>query len=225
MTMQTMHASADGIIDGLRAIGFHGQLGIDQTPARRAPVLADADGKLARILSCDPEDGDEGGYALEVEIAARPIDEEVWSSTGTRIDPPWPATLGAVVAIIGRREIDLVDELLAGAENREAKRSLHWVKTDVARSHDLRCCRVGDLIAWYGDVSTITALQRLIAEQVRGRVIENARNDDSKALLQSSFWLSRAAVEEEDMILAVAGLRLAGSPHWEVVLGASGDQL
>ena len=60
----------------------------------------------------------------------------------------------------------------------------------------------------------------LIAEHVRSEVFEAARARDMPRLVSKSFWLSRAAVDDDDLLLAVAGLRQAGSTHWELVLDA-----
>lgn len=216
MTIRTMRAQADGIIPELRVVGFHGQLGIDQTPALRAPVFADM-GRLARVVEASPDGA--SGYLLTVDVASKPISEEVWSTTGTRIDPPWPAQLGDVVVIIGRRESEVIDALLAdSATPPKVANFLRWIGTNIDRSDQLRCTRVGELVAWYTSVSAIKALRRLIADQVRTQVIDAARQGDMTRLMSKSFWLSRAAVEVDDLVLAVAGLRQAESPYWELVL-------
>lgn len=218
MTIKTMRSESDGAIPGLQVVGFHGQLGTDQTPACCAPVLADDLGRHVRILESSPVESS-STYTLTIEIGSKPIPEGVWSTTGTRIQPSWPAKLGDIVTIIGTREFGLVDALVKRADG-EVRDFLRWLQTDTDRSEKLRCVRIGELVAWYTKRSTSVVLRQAIAEQVRGQVFHAARASDAVTLLSKSFWLSRAAVDDDDLLLATAGLRHAGSPHWKLVLDA-----
>lgn len=181
----------------MQVIGFHGRLGADQTPARRAAIYA-----------------------------GPTIDEDVWLTTGTRVQPPWTAKSGtAHVLVIGEREELLVPALLTSAGLDTPPRVLaflRWVVTGSERCDELCCARVEGLIAWCTSADEDRALCSLIAGVVRVRVVERLRqaSPNLRELRQLSFWLSRAAVDDADMFLAVAGLREAGHPEWRAVLRA-----
>jgi hypothetical protein len=219
------------MVSGLSVVGFHGRLGENQTPARRAPVLADAKGRLATIIEASPDDGARG-FRLTVEVAPRKIDAGIWSSTGTRIDPPWPTRLGNIVVIVGGREMQRARELAEigeGVPTDEPERVAafaRWLCTDTRRSDDLCCMRVDDLLAWYCTRDEARALWRRIAIVAKRDVIDAAMRNPSM-LERTSLWLSRAAVDDADMFLAVAGVRRAGYRHWQALLDAgvrSGSQ-
>lgn len=228
-----MHSGPDGMVAGLSVVGLHGRLGDNQTPARRAPVLADAKGRLATIVEASAEDGGRRrGFRLTVEVGPRKIDEGIWSSTGTRIDPPWSARLGNIVAIVGGREIQRARELVevgADAPTDEPERVgafVRWLSTDAQRSDDLCCMRVDELIAWYCTRDEARALWRRIATLAKRDIVDAAARNPT-ALERASLWLSRAAVDDTDMYLAVAGVRRAGYRHWQALLDAgirSGSQ-
>lgn len=230
MTTKKMHSDADGVVSGLSVVGFHGRLGENQTPARRGPVFADAKGRLVTIVEASPEDG--SAFHLTVEVAPRKIDEAIWSSTGTRIDPPWPARLGSIVVIVGSREAQRARELIEiGAsmppdEPERVAEFATWLSTDTQRSDGLYCMRVGDLVAWYCTRDEARALWRRIAALAKRDVIDAAARNSSM-LERASLWLSRAAFDESDMYLAVAGARRADYRHWQALLDAgvrSGSQ-
>jgi hypothetical protein len=222
MTIKNKRTQADGTISSLEVVGFHGRLGVDQTPARRAPVYADSKGHLVRILEASPY-GTEGKHTLRIEVGSKQISEQTWASTGTRVSPPWPAKLGDHVVIVGDREINLAAELVARINADTPKRVaafLRWIITATDRSEELRCARVDGVVAWYTNADEIRGLYSQIAVSVRGEVVRCAQRGELRELASKSFWLSRAAVDDSDMFLAVAGLRHAGSPHWKMVLDA-----
>lgn len=220
MTVETLLAGPDETIPGLWVVGFHGRLGFDQTPTHCAPVFADDAVRLVRILEAKPND--DGSCEVRVEIGSRPISDYVWSTTGTRIDPPWPARLGEVIGVIGPRELELIESgsIRPPEQPGELDEFFRWVGTHTGRSDRLRCARVGEMIAWSTRAPVFDGLQAVIAEHVRTQVFTAARGRDMQRLISKSFWLSRAAVDDEDLLLAVAGLRQAGSRHWELVLDA-----
>lgn len=215
-----MRAEPDGTIPGLQVVGFHGRLGADQTPARRGPVFADDGGRHVRVIEAKRSPG--GTCEVTVEVGTKPISDHVWSTTGTRIDPPWPARLDEIIGVIGPRELELIEStpILPPHQPSELAEFVHWIGTHTPRSDRLRCTCLGVMVAWSTSVPTFAGLQALIAEHVRPQVFTAARGRDMQRLISKSFWLSRAAVDDEDLLLAVAGLRQAGSRHWELVLDA-----
>lgn len=223
MTTKTVTSSADGTIPGLRVVGYHGRLGSSQTPARRAPVYAADDGRPVRIRGSEP--GPDEGYSLKLEYGERPIPDDVWATTGTRIEPPWPATLAApLMLILGERELRVVHELLRydghDPEQAGVTRFLRWVETETPRSDTLRCVRVGELLAWNCTRALADALCARVAIVARRQVMDAAHEHQRLELRRASFWLSRAKVRDEDVFLAAAGLRRAGFEQWEDLLHA-----
>lgn len=213
MTVKKFTTGLDGVLDGLRVVGFNGRLGSNQTPARSGPVLADARGHLAFVREASPHDD---GFTVTVEITERPIPARVWEDTGTRIDPPWEARLGHMVVIVGDRELEcafaLANEPNARVDG--VRDFLRWLpKTDVARSDELRCVRVDGLVAWYCDRPQADALWQCIAAQARREVERHASSGRIEGLTGVSFWLQRAARGDDDIALASAGLRRANDPR------------
>ena len=220
-----LQARADGQIPELRVVGYHGRLGADQTPAKRAPVYADATNRLVDVdeRPASAKKGSKGERTVIVKIMPRPIPEEVWMSTGTRIDPPWPARLGDVVVILGDRETRharALAETSVKDEPEHVSAFLTWLATGKSRSEGLRCERIDDLVAWCCAPDEASALWQRLATLARAEVIRCARQADEAALKKASFWLSRAAAEDEDMYLAAAGLKRASYRHWKALLDA-----
>jgi hypothetical protein len=220
MSVRKLTARADGSIPDLRVVGFNGRLGANQTPARRGPVLADANNRLALIRESSPAPD---GFVLKAEVTARPIPDDVWNSTGTRFDPSWPAWLGNVVVIVGEREILRAPGMAQQASATSVvgvRDFLRWLALDVERSDELRCARVGELVAWYCTPEQARGLWVCVAEQARLEVKRCAQRGDLPGLATASFWLQRAALGDPDIALAIAGLRHAKDFRWEAMMDA-----
>jgi hypothetical protein len=222
MSTKQFHSAADGTIPGLTVVGIHGRFDDNQTPARATPVLADSQGRHVVILEANPAGGQR--YRLSVEVARRKIDEDVWSTTGTRMVPPWPVRLGNIVAVLGGRERPRARELagLPGheGESPEVLEFLNWLSTDAAYSQELCCARVDDLFTWYCTREQARSLWLRIAAIAKRDMIEAAAHNQPALLQRASLWLSRAAGDEADMFLAVAGARRAEYRHWKALLDA-----
>lgn len=213
-------AQADGSIVDLRVVGFNGRLGANQTPARRGPVFADASNRLVAIRESSPAPD---GFTLTVEVTDRPIPEDVWSTTGTRLDPPWPARLGNVVVIVGERETLHARSMARqsrAADVAGVREFLHWLVLDVERSDELCCARVGELVAWYCTPEQSRGLWACVAEEARTEVQRCVQRGDLPGLAGASFWLQRAALADSDIALAIAGLRHAEDSRWEAMRDA-----
>lgn len=208
MTLFSLNAGE--AIPGLHVVGINGRLGANQTPSRRGEVLADVNNRLA-FVRVQPE-------GLSVEVMARPISEDVWSTTGTRIDPPWPARFGFTVVIVGERETLCAHRMVpqvAGVSD-----FLHWLGTGAERSDELCCARVDSLVAWYCSNEQAQGLFACMAEQARREVLERELAGDLPGLASASFWLQRAARDDSDLTLAIAGLRRANDPRWKMMRDA-----
>ncbi|MFS8070773.1 MAG: hypothetical protein ACMG6S_30775, partial [Byssovorax sp.] len=226
MRTRELQAKADGQVPDLRVVGYHGRLGADQTPAKRAPVYADVENRLVDLIEARPassKKGSKGARSVTVKVMPRPIPEEVWTSTGTRIESPWPARIGDVVVILGDRETHHARALAAMSvkdEPEHVSAFLEWLATDKPRSERLRCERIGDLVAWCCAPVEADALWQRLAVLAREEVLRCARQADDAALKKASFWLSRAAAKDDDMYLAAAGLKRASYRHWKALLDA-----
>lgn len=213
MIIRSIQIIGAGWIPQLTMIGFHGRIGIDQTPAQRCPVFSCND-RLARIITNSWDEGD--GDEIDIEISSRKLSDDSWAH-GTKIDPGWTATFGDRVVVIGKREMAAY-ELIDKNTSRELAEFLFWTKTGNDRSDDIRCIRFGDLAAWYTSPCLIRELRTMIAKFARARTLDAARRKNMNLLQSESFWLSRSAVEDRDIILAAAGLKMSGNENWQLVL-------
>lgn len=223
MSIRKLTARADGSIPDLRVVGFNGQLGANQTPARRGPVLADANNRLVFVRESSPITDGGDGFIVTVEVTARPIPEDVWSTTGTRFNPAWPARQRNVVVIVGERETQRalgMAQQACSAEVAGVREFLRWLVRGEGHSDMLCCARVGDLTAWYCTPAQADGLWVCVAEQARADVKRYAQRGDLPRLASASFWLQRAALGDDDIALAIAGLRQAKEPRWEAMRDA-----
>jgi hypothetical protein len=223
MSIRKLTARADGSISKLRVVGFNGRLGANQTPARRGPVFADPNNHLVLVRESSPSADGADGFMLTVEVAARPIPDEVWNTTGTRFNPPWPARLGNVVVIVGERETQRAPGMAQQAcatDVAGVRDFLRWLVRGAEHSDVLCCARVGELTAWYCTPEQARGLWICIAEQARADVMRCAQRGDLPGLAFASFWLQRAALGDADIALAIAGLRQAEDPRWEAMRDA-----
>jgi hypothetical protein len=209
----------DRQLPGVQIVGFHGKVGAEQTPARRGPVLADAEGRLLRVLR--DRVSASGRRELLIETEREPLPPDELPGDGTRLSPV-PARLGDYVAIVGEREQSRCDRLTLRAGRDEpprVARFVSWLRGDEACSVELTCERVGEVVAWCCAPEEAFALWRRI-QAVAEEELFRALQDDKYALIAASFWLSRAKVTDQDIYLAAAGLKRAGSPHWRSMLRA-----
>lgn len=210
MTIRNIVPSPDGRLPGIHVVGYHGQLGPRQTPARRLPVYADSEGFQVKILESD-------SISTNVKYLAKKIPDTVWNTTGTRINPSWSADSAATIMfIIGDRCLNAILESPSHSDS--VKEFLLWAKSKSQYSDRIRSIRIGDLIAWNTSPESSDALCDHIVPIARREVFKAAQS--GRNLESSSFWLSRAAIRDEDLFLAVAGLRRSGSEFWEDVLHA-----
>lgn len=219
MTSSLMIAkgSAEGLLEGLYVVGFHGQVGPDQTPARCGPVFADDTGRLVRLLDVKPANG---GYEVRVERDDRPVAEGSLPGFGTPLRR-LQARLGHFVAIIGERERAVADPSRASdgrGEPPRVEQFVRWIGGAAPVSEELTCERIDGLIAWYCAPEEAFALWKRIqplAEANLYRALSSGSHDEIRS---ASFWLSRAMVSERDIYLAAAALKRAASPHVEILL-------
>lgn len=219
-----LRVGADGLLPGLCVIGHHGRLGQDQTPARRGAVLADAAGHIVDPRETRPARTRKGAPTGKREVALERIgrvgpDGEL-PGIGTRIGP-WPARLDHYVVLLGERELRCVDRIAraeaARSEPARVREVLRWLAGSEARSDQLTCERLGGLIAWYCSEDEAFALWTQIQPVAREDLFA-VRRSGNQEIINAAYWLTRAAMSDADIYLAVAAMRGAGYSHWRTVL-------
>lgn len=222
-----LRVGADRLLPGLQVIAHHGELEPDQTPARRGAVLADAAGRIIHIGEARPVRPKDGMPAPEYEVSPEVVGSldpgGGLPGIGTRIGP-WPARLGDYVVTIGRRELRCVGRMQrqqpVSGEPARVQDFLRWTVGTEMRSEPLTCERIDEHIAWYCSENEAFALwkriQPVALEELRYAV--NRRGEQE--IIDVAYWLTRAALSDEDIYLAVAAMRLAGYQHWRALLEA-----
>src|SRR5687768_16497877 len=106
-------------VPGVQVIGFHGEVDAAHTPARRAPILADGEGWLVRLVASRDESGEGSSDARQVRVQFERGSLQVEAKgplpgVGTRVGP-WPARLGYTVVLLGQTELRAAARLAAHA--------------------------------------------------------------------------------------------------------------
>jgi len=219
-----LRVGADGLLPGLRVIGHHGRPGQDQTPARRGAVLADAAGHIVDPRETRPARTTKGAPTGEREVVLERIgrvrpDSEL-PGIGTRIGP-WPARLDHYVVILGDRELRRVDRIARAEAARSEPARMHevlrWLAGSQARSEQLTCERLGGLIAWYCSEDEAFALWTRIQPVAREDLFA-VRRSGNQEIINAAYWLTRAAMNDANIYLAVAAMRRAGCTDWRTAL-------
>jgi hypothetical protein len=213
-------------IPGVRVIGFHGEVDAADTPARRAAILVDEEGWLVRLLP-PSSDASRGGP-----VAERPVQVQVERGTlhinaegplpgvGTRLGP-WPARLGYTVVLLGQTELRAAARLAAHAPADESgpTRLIHWLAQDRPSPAPEMTAHLEGLVAWYCPEREAHSLWLSILREARLAALQSF-GGSPQLLEEAAWWLSRAALSDDDLYLAAACLKHAGSPHASAMLQA-----
>lgn len=178
-------------------IGFCGLDGVEETPAWRVPLTLDDQSRVVCPNGC------------------------VGQSKHHFFRQPLSPLCEGVVCVVGPREIGIVDLLLCRARPGPCAQFLMWLHAGKDRSTmPASCCDLGHLIGWYAKFDDAFELSTLVASALRDQILYLCRrpNIDRAKLEEASRWLARAAVDDDDMVLAAAGLHRAGSTRWRQVL-------
>ena len=202
----------DGRIEGLRVIGFHGEVDFAQTPARREPVFADAEGRLIGLEDVEPTTPSEGASfvrAIWGRVGQR-VDANPLPGISTRLAHPHSASWNALAVILGETELRQAKELAAGSPEGEGGRVaafLKWLGSATeAPAPSLMAQRLGSGVVWYCSLDEASALYRVISRVAEQQMIRASNAGDDRALYQSSWWLTRAAMDDSDRYIAAVGL-------------------
>jgi hypothetical protein len=209
-------------IPGVRVIGFHGEVDAADTPARRAPVLVDEKGWLVRLVpSRGALEGAEGLVPVQLERGQLQVASEgPLPGVGTRLGP-WPAHLGYTVVLLGQSELRAAASLVAHttADDSGPRRLIEWLAQGCPEPAPERTSQLEGLVAWYCPEGEAHALWLSILREARLAALRSFGGSPSQ-LEASAWWLSRAALSDDDLYLAGACLKHAGSPHAEAMLQA-----
>ena len=95
---------------------------------------------------------------------------------------------------------------------------VRWLGSGRDRDLELACERIEDAAAWYCTRAESFALFERIRRVVLDDFFHAVRAGAAEAIEEHAWWLSRAAIADDDIWLAGAALRRVASLDWEVVI-------
>jgi hypothetical protein len=101
---------------------------------------------------------------------------------------------------------------------------VQWLRAGRMAAPPERCQRVEDAAVWYCSKREGFALFERLHGMVQdghlhaARLAREKQPGSAARLEEASWWLSRAALGDEDIYRAAAGLRRAGSRDWQAML-------
>lgn len=206
---------------GVWVIGFNGEVEPQDTPARRAPVLADDQGALVRLVP-EASSGRDGAYRLRVETGTRVGGEEALPGHGTRLERG-PARLGHTLVLVGdaeRNAASRMRDLLPGTAPASVSDFITWLARGCPAPAPEGARNLGKLVAWYCSEVEAHALWMCVHEEAKRELFHAVAENHTQEMYAASWWLSRVAFTDEDLYVAAAGLMRSGSPHAEKMLRA-----
>lgn len=228
-TTRAVEVSLEGEVPGIHVIGFHGEVDAAHTPARRAPLLADEDGWLVRLsleMGSPGEEASAGAGVRRVQIERGSLQvsaqTEPLPGVGTRLGP-WPARVGDTVVLLGKAERRAAAHLasLVTASGPAVSQFVLWLAQGCLPPAPPRAVQVDELVAWCCSMEEAHSLWRHVLQEARLAVMSAfAQGQPPHALEEAAWWLSRAALTDEDLYLSAAALKHAGSPDAEAMLRA-----
>lgn len=222
----TVAASPQGELPGIRVIGFHGEVDAAHTPARRAPILVDEENWLVQLSAAHTSethaDKQEPPVRLQLERGTlRVPDTGALPGVGTRLGP-WPARLGYTVVLVGLAEQRVAARLASHTLTNEPAVTafIDWLASACPSPAPERVARLDGWVAWYCSETEAHTLWLAILREARLTLLQSFGHQPASRLEEPAWWLSRAALSDDDLYLAAACLKHAGSPHAESMLQA-----
>jgi hypothetical protein len=226
---RTVEVSLEGEVPGIRVIGFHGEVDAAHTPARRAPLLVDEEGWLVRLSPEELSTGEEAStgpafHRVRIERGLLQVNTETGPlpGVGTKLGP-WPARVGDTVVLLGEAERRAAAHLasLVTAGEPEVREFVFWVARGCPPAAPARAVQLDTLVAWCCSMEEAHSLWRHVLQEARLAVMSAfAQGQPPHALEEAAWWLSRAALTDEDLYLSAAALKHAGTPDAEAMLRA-----
>jgi hypothetical protein len=206
--MRKMEAREDQGLEGLRVIGFHGEVNPARTPARCGPIYSDTEGHLVRIERVEPSSQKETA-TIWLRVGPR-VGEGLLPGDATRLEEPLPAFLGHLFVVLGKDERSHAPQLRAMGgplETPALSQFLDWFAGGaLLPPRGLPVRRLGDAVAWYCASKDAFSLHQRITSVALEELIQAARVRNEKGLYQASWWLSRAGLDDMAQFLAAVGL-------------------
>lgn len=212
-----------GFIDGIQAIGYHGQVAADSTPAVRGPILVDGNRRMVHILQHESAD------YIDVDLGFEVPAEGPLPGVGTRFAGPFPARIDHTVVVVDKATLIAMynDPTVEGiVVDYRLRLIAKWtaISKETAQTSWFYASRERDAIALYLDRGEMEALRNTlacVAEMAFWRAI------DTEAMKDTAWRLSRCATKGEHVYLAAAGLLRGGHGGWTDLLrnGVPSDPL
>src|SRR5688572_17355580 len=187
--VRTISISPEGLIPDLRVIGVHGDLDMRRTPARREPVYATTDDRLARPRT-PLRSGSRG--KIEIVVDSKPLAGNDIPGNGTRFRP-LPAHTDRMLLAIGERETVALAKIRRVLAERPPTATLAAFMAWLGERDDqdeVPARAVGTNVVWYAKVPDALALWAAI-EHVAADSLRSAINGPIEDVEELSWWLSR----------------------------------
>ncbi len=178
-----------------RVVGFPGKSYDNGTPSVRGAVLAE-DGCL--IFGNSKVD--------------RPTPDEVWEEFGTKLEPHVDPKEDHVFVTIGKYEREFSDTI---RELFPHETFWEFFNSQLDFDSELMAWRRDSFTHWYTTHENMKALMEAVASVARSELGQAMTT--GKDLVKLSFWLQRAARSDDDILLAMAGLKQAGDERYELL--------
>jgi hypothetical protein len=125
------------------------------------------------------------------------------------------------MVLLGQTELLAASRLAAHApaDESEATRLIQWLAQGRLAPAPEMTAQMEGLVAWYCPERQAHALWLSILREARLATLQSF-GGSSQSLEEAAWWLSRTALSADDLYLAAACLKHAGSPHAEAMLQA-----
>jgi hypothetical protein len=157
-------------------------------------------------------------------VASSKVDTELLPTENQTPVGPWPANIDGVLLALGSVERNLASEL--SASDPAVQQVLKWMRHQGQNGIDTPVLQVttpderGNFV-WYAPSRAVLHVRELLADRARSDLRSHAANNYfGEGFTTTAWWLSRCAVNDEDLILAAAALRVAGQDEYEELLRA-----
>lgn len=221
MSYLSVNVGYNGSLPGLSVIGYRREINPAATPATREGVYVNEERRIVKLV--DPRFHESRSSPVIGEIIGPPLFGQTLPKDVTGLGP-WKARFDHQLLVIGSPEIFHAHELLKQLK-REHLKSIKLLLASLIDPEipvpDLTLKRQDALIVIYADRYFADLLLHLIRNAAESVMFQAHQKGDKVLLIKASWWLSRTATvreNDQDIYLAAAGLRAAGSPDWEILM-------
>ena len=198
-----------GRLEGLLAVGFHGEVDPTQTPGRREAILADETGHLIGLEGRGSDASEFDTQAVWGQVGAR-VETGSLPGVSTLLKPTLPAYRDHIVVVLGRAERDHAAALAKEeppVDAPQASALLQWLlQPESVPPSGLMVQHREAAVLWYCGVADAFALYQRICRVAEKEMVRASNEGNDKALYQASWWLARASLDDSDRYFAAVGL-------------------